>query len=103
MTRGAAPYRAVDGAQGDSASMLPAPPAEAEQPPDGETVHGILALLQSGGLVAAAEANAYMALWGQLDEFRQRAARCILVDALLRKQEPDGAVKHIRAVLADNN
>lgn len=93
----------LEGPHGDSTSTLPAPPPEAEQPPDSETVHGILALLQSGGLVAAAEASAYMALWEQLDEFRQRAARCILVDALLRKHEPDGAVKHIRAVLADNN
>lgn len=73
-----------------------------EQPPDHEIVRGITALLQSGGLVAASEANAYVSLWEQLDQFRQRAARCILVDALLWKQDPDAAVKHIRAVLSDN-
>ena len=73
-----------------------------EQPPDSETVRGIVMLLRSGGLVTATEAQAYMALWEQLDDFRQRAARSILVDALLWKHQPDSAVKHMRAVLSDN-
>eukprot|EP00892_Ulva_mutabilis_P003362 jgi/Ulvmu1/1398/UM011_0126.1 len=76
--------------------------ATSEQPADSETVRGIVMLLQSGGLVAGAEAQAYMALWEQLDDFRQRASRSILVDALLWRQEPEGAVNHVRAVLADN-
>lgn len=102
------PAGRVVAAAHDVATGATAPPAEgdhpsAEQPPDGETVRGIVALLQSGGLVAPAEARAYITLWEQLDEFRQRAARYILVDAILWKHQPNGAVKHIRAVLADNS